>query len=112
MPKWDGRGVYVAVFGNAPGPTAVLDVDLDGRILSRREAVVTDSEGIWRLAGQIGGEPILAQVDMFMDAEEISQRQMLHAVTGDGLQELTVIDPALLVRLAGVASATESGTAF
>jgi hypothetical protein len=95
--------VFVSVFGETTGPTALLEVGLDGRVLSRLEiATELPDRQIWWLAGQHNGQPVVALAQFTTGGPERSFT--LHAVSGDGLRQLTVLESAFLVRLAGTAA--------
>jgi hypothetical protein len=98
-----GDRLFLSVFGDATGPTALLEADLDGRILSRVEiAAEMPVRRIWWLAGQLEGQVIVALTQFIPGGTERSLT--LFAVSGDGLREMTVLEPALFMRLAGTAA--------
>lgn len=93
----DGDGLYLPVFGDAFPPTALLRADRDGNVQQRLEVSVDDPRGIWLIAGQLGGEVVLAQ------SRAVSGSVTLYAVSEAGLRELTTVAPAVSVRIPGAA---------
>lgn len=93
----DGDGLYLPVFGDAFPPAALLRADRDGNVQQRLEVSVDDPRGIWLIAGQLGGEVVLAQ------SRAVSGSVTLYAVSEAGLRELTTVAPAVSVRIPGAA---------
>jgi hypothetical protein len=80
----DGESLYLAVFGERLlVPEAVLVADLGGRVLSRVDVAGDDDRRTWLLAGQLGGDVIVASSRAMPDVVAFSWT--LYAVSGTSL---------------------------
>jgi hypothetical protein len=102
-----GDGYLLTVFGTA-GLVGLLQVNPQGQVTGRQELDGVDDGHIWRIAGQLGGELVVAQSRAMSDAVAFSWT--LYAVVDGGLRELTTLAPAEAVRLPG--TATHGGSMF
>jgi hypothetical protein len=96
----DGDGLLLAAFGEQEPELVILSVQLDGEITGRLDVPGEGFQG-WRLAGLLGGELVVMQSRAAAAPPE--RVLALHVVSDSEVRELTRLDPAALVRIAGTA---------
>lgn len=100
LPVSAGEGLHLGVFHDR-SPSALLRVSGSGQVEERLDIAFAEPRRLAWIAGRLGDEVLVAQMASLHDrvAFEVS----LYAVTPDGLREVTRLEPAKIVRLAGAA---------